>query len=128
MWRAPPGARTPSEPGGAHPMETRPRRIEEPWRHPRWVYRRRAITHIAQTGVAAIPLAIGALTLSLASAILFFLAAELIVLLLLPNLAGFRRRVDATIEGAVCEHAALTRAELLGRMDEKHRRELDQLE
>jgi hypothetical protein len=104
------------------------RRPRQSWKHTHWTYRRRALTHYAQTAVAALPIAVGVVTLSLAAAILLLVAGELLLFMLLPRMPGFRKQVDASLERAACMRAALSRAALLGRMDGSYQRELEQLE
>lgn len=104
------------------------RRPRHPWKHTYWTYRRRALTHYAQTAVAALPIAVGVVTLSLAAAVLLLIAGEMLLFMVLPKMPGFRKQVDASLERAACIRAALSRAALLGRMEGHYQRELEQLE
>jgi len=104
------------------------RRSAGPWKHAAWTYRRRALTHYSQTAALLVPLVGFALTLSFAAALLLLIGAEVLVIVALPNLVGFRRRVDASLERAACLNAAAPLAGLLARMGDAHRRELEELE
>jgi hypothetical protein len=104
------------------------RRPRETWKHTRWTYRRRAMTHYAQAAVAAVPIIVGLVTLSVMAALLLVLAGELLVFVLLPHVPGFRKQVDAMLDRDACLRAATSRALLLSRMDVHHQRELERLE
>jgi hypothetical protein len=51
-----------------------------------------------------------------------------LVIVALPTLAGFRQRVDASLDRAVRLNAAAALATVLARMGEAHRRELEELQ
>jgi hypothetical protein len=104
------------------------RRPRETWKHTRWTYRRRAMTHYAQAAVAAVPVIVGLVTLSILAAALLVVVGEVLVFALLPHLPAFRRHVDATLDRDACLQAAAVRSTLLARMDVQHQRELEQLE
>lgn len=104
------------------------RRPRETWKHTRWTYRRRAMTHYAQAAVAAVPVIVGLVTLSILAAACLVVAGEVIVFVLLPHLPAFRRHVDAALERDACLRAAAARSVLVARMDHVHQRELEQLE
>jgi hypothetical protein len=104
------------------------RRPRETWKHTRWTYHRRAMTHYAQAAVAAVPVMVGLVTLSILAATFLVVAGEVIVFVLLPQLPAFRRHVDASLDRDACLRAAAARSALLCRMDVLHQRELEQLE
>lgn len=104
------------------------RRPRETWKHTRWTYRRRAMTHYAQAAVAAVPIIVGLVTLSVMAALILVLAGELLVFVLLPHVSAFRKQVDANLDRDACLRAATARAVLLSRMDAHHQRELERLE
>jgi len=104
------------------------RRPRETWKHTRWTYHRRAMTHYAQAAVAAVPVIIGLVTLSILAAAFLVVVGEIVVFALLPHLPAFRRHVDASLERDACLRAAATRSSLLMRMDVQHQRELERLE
>lgn len=104
------------------------RRPRDTWKHTRWTYRRRAMTHYAQAAVAAVPVIVGLVTLSILAASLLVIIGELVVFVMLPHLPSFRRHVDACLERDACLAAASARSALLVRMDAQHQRELEQLE
>lgn len=60
--------------------------------------------------------------------LLLSLAIEVLMLLVVPRLASFRRHVDEVIEQTERLEAAKARAALLLQMDEVHRQELERLE
>lgn len=104
------------------------RRPRKTWKHTRWTYHRRAMTHYAQAAVAAVPVIVGLVTLSILAAALLVVVGELVVFVMLPHLPAFRRHVDATLDRDACLQAAATRSALLSRMDVQHQRELERLE
>jgi hypothetical protein len=86
------------------------------------------MTHYAQAAVAAVPVIVGLVTLSIIAAALLVVIGELVVFVMLPHLPSFRRHVDASLERDACLEAACARSALLARMDVQHQRELEQLE
>jgi hypothetical protein len=104
------------------------RRPRETWKHSRWTYHRRAMTHYAQAAVAALPVIVGLITLSILAAAFLVVVGEVVVFLALPHLPAFRRHVDAALDRDACLRAAAARSVLLTRMDIQHQRELEHLE
>jgi len=86
------------------------------------------MTHYAQAAVAAVPVIVGLVTLSILAAAFLVVVGELVVFVLLPHLPAFRRHVDASLDRDACLRAAAARSTLLSRMDLQHQRELEQLE
>ncbi len=104
------------------------RRPRETWKHSRWTYHRRAMTHYAQAAVAALPVIVGLITLSILAAAFLVVVGEVVVFLALPQLPAFRRHVDAALDRDACLRAAAARSALLARMDTEHQHELERLE
>jgi hypothetical protein len=86
------------------------------------------MTHYAQAAVAAVPIIVGLVTLSVMAALFLVLIGELVVFVLLPHVPAFRQQVDANLDRDACLRAASSRAVLLSRMDAHHQRELERLE
>jgi hypothetical protein len=103
--------------------EDRPR-----WKHDPGVYRRFTLVPFAYALVLTIPAELMLLALDLGVAMVALLVLEVIIFLLLPHIGWVRRVVDERIDATARADAAATRAVLLMRMSEPHRRELHALE
>jgi hypothetical protein len=99
---------------------------------PRWksspsTYRRALLTH----GVHVLPAALAvsvAVIMTLPVALAVFLVAELVLFLVVPRLSTFRRSVDRCTEEAARIAEGIARAEVLSKMSDAHRNELERLE
>jgi hypothetical protein len=98
------------------------------WKHDSGVYRRFTLVPFAYALVLTIPAELMLLALDLGVAMVALVVIEVLVFLLLPHIGGVRRVVDERIEAAARADAAASRACLLMRMSEPHRRELHALE
>lgn len=98
------------------------------WKHSSGVYRRFTLVHFTYALVLTIPAALMLLALDLEAAMVGLFVAEVLAFLMMPHLGWVRRAVDARIDARAHAEAASSRAVLLMRMSEEHRRELNALE
>ena len=101
-------------------------------RHDLRCYTLQALRHHVQALVIVAAVALGFFTLIFTLSILVPLAAvagaEVVILAILPRSAWFQRTIDGELECLALARAVETRAALLGRLSDEHRRELDELE
>lgn len=117
--RRPPGEREWPE-RSARSKRRRPRR-------PRGTYVKHAILHPYNLPLLVLAVATGLISGSTAI-LAVSLAAELLILGIVPRLDGFRAHIDELLEQAERLEAAKARAALLLQMDDLHRQELERLE
>jgi hypothetical protein len=103
------------------------RRARPRWKSSPSTYRRALVTH----GVHVLPAALAvsvAVIMTLPVALAVFFVAELVLFLVVPRLSTFRRSVDRCTEEAARIAEGIARAEVLSKMSDAHRNELERLE
>jgi hypothetical protein len=93
----------------------------------RITYVKHALLHPYNLPVLVVVMTIGAISGNLIGLLLAALA-EVMVLTIISRLGFFRRHIEEMLQQAERMEAAKTRTQLLLRMDEKHRQELEHLE
>lgn len=93
-----------------------------------WFYRRQLLTSPAHALVVLLPVTLWLFTLNLGVALAAFVIIEGLMFAVAPYVPAARRAIDARVDQQAREAAAATRAQLLSRMSEEHRRTFGELE
>jgi hypothetical protein len=102
--------------------------MSKKWKHNYKIYQRFIIPAFAYAVVLTIPAELMLLSLDLGKAMVSLLILEVFTFFILPYIPWVRQTVDRRIQEEERAEAIVTRANLLVRMSETHRRELHALE